>query len=65
MTLRDMWKLMVGSPVRLHLRHLRSKTVVSCVTVVAAGMKREWVGGVCLGRNVSGPTHNLLICIPR
>ena len=64
MTLMDMWKLMVASPIRFHLRHLRSKMVVFCIMVVAAGMKRrEWVGGVCLGRNVSGLSYIIYLSV--
>ena len=58
MTRVDVCKLVVGSPVRFHLRRLRSGTLASCVMVVAAGMeRREWVGGVCVGRNVSELSH--------
>ena len=48
MTLMDMWKLMVASPIRFHLRHLRSKMVVFCIMVVAAGMKRTVSRLLCL-----------------
>lgn len=55
MSLVAIWRVIAGSPVSLHVRHLRGKMTVVWIRVVAIEMeRREWFGGVCLGRSDYG-----------